>query len=42
MRPKALKSALEGETLTVFMNVRSLAKVENYMQFCHIPHESVL
>lgn len=30
MRPKALKSALEGDTLKVFMNSRSLAKVENY------------
>lgn len=42
MRPKALKSALDGESLKVFINVRSLAKVENYMQFRHIPHESAL
>lgn len=29
-RPKALKSALSGGTLKVFMNLGSLAKVENY------------
>lgn len=34
-RPKALKSALEGDTLKVFMNLRSLAKVENYAILSH-------
>lgn len=36
-RPKSsLKSALEGDTLKVFMNFRSLAKVKNYAILSHI------
>lgn len=35
-RPKSsLKSALEGDTLKMFMNFRSLAKVENYAILSH-------
>ena len=31
MRPEALKSALEGETLKAFTNLRSRAKVESFV-----------